>query len=228
VTTELDRYPRDLAVGVVCERMAELTPSARTLHRTILRGFADHGRGPDAATVAAATPDGQDVNVLLRELHDHDVVRLDDDGRVRAAYPFSAVPTPHTVTIDGGPSVYAMCAIDALGVAEMLDRNVVITSVDPVSGKAIRVTVQDGHLTWQPSTVVVFVGADNAMASCSPDTADTPAAAADRCCGTMNFFGSPDTAQAWIDEHPAVSGVVLSQRQAVRLGIDIFGHLLDA
>lgn len=31
------------------------------------------------------------------------------------AYPFSAALTPHVVAIAGGPRVYSMCAIDALG-----------------------------------------------------------------------------------------------------------------
>ena len=43
----------------------------------------------------------------------------------------------------------------------------------------------------------------------------------------MNFFTSSDTAQAWIAAHPQVSGVMLSQGQALRLGVDIFGRLLD-
>jgi hypothetical protein len=51
-------------------------------------------------------------------------------------------------------------------------------------------------------------------------------AAADRCCGVMNFFGSPDTAGAWLSAHTEVAGMVLTQRQALRLGTDIFGHLL--
>jgi hypothetical protein len=34
-------------------------------------------------------------------------------------------------------------------------------------------------------------------------------------------------ARAWLAGHPEVSGVVLSQEQALRLGVDIFGHLLD-
>lgn len=88
------------------------------------------------------------------------MIRLDGDGRVRAAYPFSAVPTAHAVTIEGGPSVYAMCAIDALGMADMLGRNMVIASLDPRSGDAIRVTVENGHVSWRPDSAVVFVGAD--------------------------------------------------------------------
>ena len=43
-------------------------------------------------------------------------------------YPFSAATTAHTVAIEGGPTVFAMCAVDALGIADMLGTDVTITS----------------------------------------------------------------------------------------------------
>jgi hypothetical protein len=89
-------------------------------------------------------------------LHDRDVVRLDGQGRIRAAYPFSAVETAHRVAIAGGPTVYAMCAVDALGIADMLAAEVTITSTDPRGGEPIRVGVRPGGpVTWQPDTTVV-------------------------------------------------------------------------
>jgi hypothetical protein len=163
----------------------------------------------------------------MGELHDRDVVRLDEQGRIRAAYPFSGVPTAHVVSIEGGPTVYAMCAIDALGIADMLGRDTVISSTDPFSGEQIAVTVRDGHATWRPSTSVVHVGAEGSPEDCCSPGAESVPAAADRCCGVMNFFADPETARAWIEAHPGVSGVVLSQPQALRLGVDIFGRLLD-
>src|SRR5262245_4448470 len=99
-------YPPELAVGVTSQRLAQVSPAARSVHRAILRAFAVTGTPPDPATLAAPE--------VLRELHDRDVVRLEEHGLIRAAYPFSARPTPHVVAVDGGPSVYAMCAVDAL------------------------------------------------------------------------------------------------------------------
>ncbi len=233
MTTGPDTYPPELAVGVTGRRIAGVSAPARVVHKAILHGFASTGHAPEPAILAAAMPADHDVGMLLAELHDHDVIRLDQRGRIRAAYPFSGVATVHTVTIAGGPRVYAMCAIDALGVADMLDRDTTISSADPTSGAQIRVEVRGGHATWMPGTAVVVVGSDTTAASphgdcCPPDAAGVSAvAAADRCCGVMNFFASPDTAHAWMDGHPEVSGVVLSQEQARRLGVDIFGHLLD-
>jgi Alkylmercury lyase len=43
----------------------------------------------------------------------------------------------------------------------------------------------------------------------------------------MNFFTGTESAEAWLAGHPQVSGVVLSQEQALRIGVDIFGRLLN-
>jgi hypothetical protein len=56
---------------------------------------------------------GTYLDLLPRELRDRDVIRLDPYGIIEVAYPFSARPTAPLVTIAGGPTVYAMCAIDA-------------------------------------------------------------------------------------------------------------------
>lgn len=62
------------------------------------------------------------------------------------AYPFSAVPTPHRVAIDGGPSVFSMCSVDAIGIAAMLGRAVTVHSADPVTGEPITVmAAATGH-----------------------------------------------------------------------------------
>lgn len=42
----------------------------------------------------------------------------------------------------------------------------------------------------------------------------------------MNFFTTPASAASWASAHPEVSGQVLAQAAALRLGVSIFGHLL--
>ena len=54
------------------------------------------------------------------------------EGRVVAvAYPFSGRPTRQQVELDGFPAVYAMCAIDALGIPAMAGRDGRIAAVNP-------------------------------------------------------------------------------------------------
>src|SRR2546429_451183 len=84
--------------------------------------LAESGTAPHPADVAeAAARANVDPVAALQSLAEDDLVAVDDEGRLVAAYPFSPTPTDHVVQA-GGVRVYAMCAIDALGIPAMLER----------------------------------------------------------------------------------------------------------
>jgi hypothetical protein len=190
----------------------------RAVHQGILRGFATVGAPPPQSVLEeAAASFGTSADVVLRRLRERDVIRLDHDGRIRAAYPFSAVPAGHRVQLAGGPTVEAMCVIDALGIPAMLDTDAVITTTAPTGGTTITVTVTGGHATWDPPTAVVFL---SAQASDGPS--------ADTCCGYLNAFPDRDAGWAWSAAHPDIPGDLVDTSQAEQLGRHIFGRLLAA
>jgi hypothetical protein len=197
-------------------RIAPAERSLRAVHQAVLRSFAATGKAPGQHALydAAAPFAGRQV---LAELAEGDYLYLDGAGQITAAYPFSALPTPHQVQLSGGASAYSMCAIDALGIAAMLGTSVHITSADPLTSEAISVSVDATRTEWKPSTVVVFAG--RTTSSCAG-----PSAAV--CCGQMNFFTSHATAAAWAAAHREVTGGILSQGRALEIGQQIFGQLL--
>lgn len=128
---------------------------------------------------------------MLAELDREDFLTLGADGKIRAAYPFSADQAPHRVRITGGAEVWSMCAIDALGIPAMLGRGVVITSGDPVTGEPVTVTAGPDRATvWQPGGTVVYIGSR----SCSGPAATV-------CCDALNFFTCAASARTWAREH---------------------------
>ncbi|MEJ8639062.1 alkylmercury lyase family protein [Streptomyces sp. MS2.AVA.5] len=188
----------------------------RAVHQAVLRHFAATGDAPEPAGLAAAAATaGRTAADVLAELDREDFLTLDDDGRIRAAYPFSAVPTGHRLRLAGGVEAWAMCAIDALGVAAMLQQDVTVTSCDPVDGRPITVTLTDGTARWEPGEAVVFVG-----------QRDQAGPAATVCCDALNFFADPTTAAAWARQHPEVHGRIISQAKALRTAEQTFGPLL--
>ena len=89
--------------------------------RRILRLFAERG-GP---IPLAALPGASDA---LAALDGDDLIRI-RAGQIDLAYPFSAAPTSFALRLPGGRERFAVCAIDALGVAPMLGESVHIASV---------------------------------------------------------------------------------------------------
>ncbi len=91
----------------------------------ILRTFVDRGGPVLVEEVAAAFPDRPPETIwdTLAVLDDEDLIRI-REGRVDVAYPFSAIPTSFLVRLAGGQERYACCAIDALGIAPMIERRV--------------------------------------------------------------------------------------------------------
>jgi hypothetical protein len=155
----------------------------------------------------AAAPYGAGGPAVLALLHAADFLRLDPGGAIRAAYPFSAVPTPHVVRIEGGPEVFSMCAIDALGIAAMTGRPVTIRSAEPGTGNPVTVAVppRRGRAAWQPRGAVVYSGQQD-RATCTAPDAVVPSVAADVSCGLINFFTSRASAAAWAAAHPRSPG----------------------
>ena len=204
-------------------RALPLQPVEKAVHQAILRTFATTGRPPtlrDLDTTAAAVPRANGpATAALEALHAADAIRLASDGQIAVAYPFSAAPTRHRVRIGDhatGVDVYAMCAIDALGIAPMLGQNTFIESVDLATGEPIAVTTTSGHTSWEPDTAVTFVGADGGGGP-----------SAECCCDYLNFFTDQHAAHAWIQTHPHIPGQILGQPEAEALATRMFGHLLS-
>ncbi|MFJ3658355.1 organomercurial lyase [Streptomyces nigra] len=197
-------------------RLAPVEGGLRAVQRAVLRHFATTGAAPDATDLERqAAAYGRTATDVLDDLAAEDFLTLDGHGRIRAAYPFSATPTAHRVRLADGIDAWAMCAIDALGMPDMLGTDAVITSADPVTGETITVTSTAGHLTWHPPSAVVYLG----QRSCTGPAADVA-------CGALNFFASPRTARQWADQHTDFTGEVISQDRAEALGRSTFASLL--
>lgn len=197
-------------------RAARLTVAERALYHWILRRFAA-GIAPGAAAVRAeAVREGLDPDRALSTLAAEDLVHANEHGEITVAYPFSGRPTAHRVRIDGGPELHAMCAIDALGIAAMLDQPVAVVSTDPVGETEIHVRVTpDGEALYQPSDAVVLAG----RACEGPSFRG--------CCQVLNFFASAQNAERYLRAHREVAGFPMSIPDAVVVGEAVFGDVFE-
>jgi hypothetical protein len=199
-------------------RTDRLSESERQLYFWILRQFAA-GAPPSADAMGVAAENvGLDSDEARTTLAREDLVHTDPDGRPLVAYPFSATARGHRVLIDGEQTVQAMCAVDALGIAPMLNLPVEIVSHDPISSAEVRVQVSAKEgATWQPATAVVLAGS-----TCC----DGPSFRG--CCDVLNFFETSENAERFLHEHPEIAGSTISIPEATEAGRVVFGGVLRA
>jgi hypothetical protein len=228
----------------VC-RSTQLTPAAYRFYRAVLLSFTEPGGAPDQAQLLGlAERFDVPLAATLAELAAKGLVQRGPAmGAIHVAYPFSATPTAHRVTLapaggDGASdrdcgTAFAMCALDALGIPLLLHRDALITSQDALTGGTITVQVRvtdaaalteitGWEARWLPTNTVVYARAPEHEHEheCSVD-------AATACCPLINFFTAEARAHTWAEAHPVADGVLLSQVEAIRYAHTLFGGLLD-
>ena len=154
-----------------------MAEDARRLHRSLIEAVLATGAVPSTGDLAARLETSEGVVISrLAALAVADYLALDGSGRVVCLYPFSVVPTPHVVAIDGKPR-YAMCAIDALGIPAMLDRELDVAGRCAVCNAPITLRVRPGTIVaaTPPGAMVVARRdeAEPAFAACCPFTVFT-------------------------------------------------------
>lgn len=198
------------------ERTCHLSEGERELYLWILERFAN-ATPPDGVAVRRyASSRDLDVDQVLATLASEDLVHAEAEGAISVAYPFSARPRGHRVIIDNTRTVEAMCAIDALGIAAMLNLPIEISSHDPVSGAEIWVRLDPGDgAWWDPETAVVLAGSSGG---------EGPSFRG--CCSVLNFFESGANALQYLVAHRDVAGHAISIPEAIAAGRAIFGTVL--
>ncbi|MGH3303222.1 MAG: alkylmercury lyase family protein [Streptosporangiaceae bacterium] len=207
--------PQWAAAGTAAQQ-AVLPDRLRRLHQAVLVYFLDHGDPPGRPWLnEQAGRLGLDPPAAYADLAAADLVHLDQAGQVAVAYPFSGIPTGHRVQLADAPPVWAMCAIDALGIPQMTGRDGTVTAADPHSGDPVRVEVTGRDWRWNPPGTTVLMaqaGTCDSSALCS--------------CPHVNFFTSADHARCYLASHPELAGQLLDQHTAVELADMVFGMLL--
>lgn len=198
-------------------RRAGLSPQEHDVRKSILKAFAHDGTAPSVEELAHARglPLGP-VRAACRTLAASDLILWQDDTtHIVSAYPFSGVPTAHQVLLAGHTPLYAMCAIDALGIPFMLDHGARIRSACFFCHQPVNVDIDGGLLQRAyPSTIVVWRTERDGC--CSAEVR----------CPFTNFFCDEAHLQAWHATSPQERGTSLSLVEALEVGKAAFGALL--
>jgi hypothetical protein len=127
--------------------------------RQVLQAFVERTGPVSVETIMAALPDHppQAVRDSLTKLDEEDLIQL-DEGRVEIAYPFSGRPTAFVVQLAESHERFACCAIDALGIAPMVGREVQVRAACHHCGSPLRFSVTPDGPGPEAREVMVWVG----------------------------------------------------------------------
>ena len=114
-------------------------------------------RAAEAAREAGLAP--RELRDAWRRLHGAHALVLDEDGEIRIAHPFSAVPTVHRVEA-AGRSWYANCPWDSFGICAALGADGHVVSSCPDCGAQIELDVRDGRPDADETVVHLLVPAE--------------------------------------------------------------------
>lgn len=198
-------------------RRADLRPHEHAVRKAILTAFAHDGKAPRVEVLAQALGlPLASVCAACRTLAASDLILWQDETtHIVSAYPFSGVPTAHQVRLGGHTTLYAMCAIDALGIPCMLGQGARIRSACFFCHTPVTVAIDGGLLhKTDPSTIVVW--SSERDGSCVAEVR----------CPLMNFFCDAEHLQAWRATSPQEQGTSLSLVEALEVGKAAFGALL--
>jgi mercury(II) reductase len=199
----------------VLHRWGGYSPAVDRVRIALLQLYPAEGRAPTLADLAARSGLTEArTRSHLEDLRRRDLVVLDED-RIGGAYPFTDTDTGHRILLDDR-TVSAMCAVDALGIGAMLDRDAEIISRCRHCGAPIRIATQDrgrAMASVQPRTAVVWLSL-RYEGGC----------AASSLCSVTEFFCSDEHLSDWRRDRPVDEpGVRLSIDEALEAGRAIFG-----
>lgn len=189
------------------------------IRSSIIWHFAKAGRAPSLVELSAATgmePDTLKTN--LERLRQRDLVVMDTAESIAGAYPLTDRETEHKVRL-AAHTVYAMCAVDALGVGAMFGEDIDIVSVCRHCHAPIKISLQNARTklaSVAPQEAVVWAG-----------TRTDEGCAADALCTVITFFSCKDHLDTWHRENrPDIEGYRLSVEEGLQVGRGLFGPTL--
>lgn len=216
--------PLPESLNTIVKRLAsaDLTKEEEEIRKAILKVFAATGTAPTVSDIVAEVPgsDREEINRICRKLAEKDLIIWEEAEQcVQGAYPFSGLPTAHSVHLKDGPVTFALCAVDALGMPVMLGQGAHIVSRCAHCDTGIEVTVAPEELEQYrpPGSVVWFPLAEDV---CCP--------VAQSRCPDINFFCSAEHGDAWWKTRDRPEGLWMTMGEAFEAGREIFGSLLPS
>ncbi|MFB0565619.1 MAG: organomercurial lyase [Candidatus Aminicenantaceae bacterium] len=173
---------------------SNLRRSEKEVLRFILNFVLKSGKAPTPKRIGDTLKrPSKDIIRTLDELEGKDLLlRRKGTQEIVSIYPFSLEATPHQLFLEKGKRLFAMCAVDALGMPAMFKRDVRIGSRCGKCKHNITVEIRNEDIVSKshPGIMIWRAGSQDSL----PD--------AETCCPKINFFCSKEHVEEWKAKNP--------------------------
>lgn len=153
------------------------TPTPKEIARTLKRSKKDIIRTLDEL---------ESKDLLLRKKATQEIISI---------YPFSMKVTYHQIFLEDGKKLFAMCAVDALGMPAMFNRDVRIVSRCEKCKQKITVEIRNEEIVSNSHPAITIWRTKGEEGCPSAET----------CCPKINFFCSKEHVEQWKAENPELA-----------------------
>ncbi len=134
----------------------------------------------------------EDILQVLEGLEAKDILlRRKGTQQIVSIYPLSLTATEHQIFLRDGTTLYAMCAVDALGMPNMFNRDAMIISQCEWCKEKINIEVRNGEIAAKSHPNILIWNAE-----------EVEIPAAETCCPLVNFFCSDEHLKEWKGKNP--------------------------
>lgn len=148
--------------GLGEEIMDDVTPTVLRVRKKIIDSFVQFGRAPDVAEIGTTLNlSRQQVLDAFRELPRFDTFAVEHGTEnIRILSPFSNLPTPYKISINGEQRWFAVCGPESLAISSMFPgQRVSIDAYCRDCGDRIKIEMQDGEvLEKSPPDLLIHLG----------------------------------------------------------------------
>ena len=158
------------------------------------------------------------VPAAIDLLRQYDMLTVSSSGVPDGVYPFTTSERGHTVQVNG-QRVHAMCALDALAIGPMFQKNTHIRSQCGVTADPIEIWMSGEMVQNLEEVGQTHIGI-------GWRAADAESCCADSLCTEMIFLRDKGTAEQWLADH-AADREIFTLQEAVQLASLFFVPLLS-
>jgi len=183
-----------------CALMSREIEVLKNIFQTILK----FGRTPTTTEMRLALKKSRsNITRTLNELEKKDILlRKRGTQEIVSIYPLSLKPTEHEILLENGKRLFAMCAVDALGMPIMFNRNIKVVSRCEKCKQKITIEIRNEEIArFSHPNIMIW----------SPRRQIAPAA--ETCCPSVNFFCCKEHLEEWTKENPKLNGKISEIKQ---------------